>query len=67
MPSHTSSGTRDVYKRQDENRLLHLLLDMGEMLLASGAEINRVEDTLQRIGRAYGAAKMCIRDRGCRR
>ena len=34
--------------KYDENRLLHLLLDMGEMLLASGAEINRVEDTLQR-------------------
>ena len=32
--------------KYDENRLLHLLLDMGEMLLASGAEINRVEDTL---------------------
>lgn len=46
--------------KYDENRLLHLLLDMGEMLLASGAEINRVEDTLQRIGRAYGAAKMNV-------
>lgn len=46
--------------KYDENQLLHLLLDMGEMLLASGAEINRVEDTLQRIGRAYGAAKMNV-------
>lgn len=47
-------------EKYDENRLLHLLLDMGEMLLGSGAEINRVEDTLQRIGRAYGAAKMNV-------
>lgn len=44
----------------DENRLLHLLLDMGEMLLDSGAEIKRVEDTLQRIGCAYGAARMNV-------
>lgn len=41
----------------DENRLLHLLLDMGEMLLDSGAEIKRVEDTLQRIGCAYGSSQ----------
>lgn len=44
----------------DENRLLHLLLDMGEMLLDSGAEIKRVEDTLQRIGCAYGSARMNV-------
>ena len=38
----------------DENKLLHLLLEMGERLLDAGAEINRVEDTLERIGLAYG-------------
>ena len=27
----------------DENKLLHLLLEMGERLLDAGAEINRVE------------------------
>lgn len=47
----------DMY---DKSRLLHLLLDMGEMLLGSGAEINRVEDTLERVGHAYGASKMNV-------
>lgn len=44
----------------DENKLLHLLLEMGERLLDAGAEINRVEDTLERIGLAYGASKMNV-------
>ena len=39
----------------DQRRLLHLILDMGELMLDSGAEINRVEDTLSRVGHAYGA------------
>ena len=29
-----------------ENRLLQLLLETGERLMASGAEVKRVEDTL---------------------
>lgn len=37
------------------DRVLHELLDFGEALLSSGAEISRVEDTLTRLGRAYGA------------
>ena len=45
---------------QEENRLLHLMLEMGEKLLESGAEIKRVEDTLERIGLAYGAARMNV-------
>ena len=36
-------------------RFLELLLDLGEMMLQSGAEIGRVEDTLSRLARAYGA------------
>lgn len=36
--------------------LLECLLDMGELLLECGAEISRVEDTLSRVGRAYGAS-----------
>ena len=38
--------------------LLHCLLDMGEAMLAAGAEVNRVEDTISRMGMAYGAARM---------
>ena len=40
----------DVYKRQ-----LHVFLDIGDALLSSGAEIFRVEDTLNRMGYACGA------------
>ena len=34
---------------------LHVFLDMGDALLNSGAEIFRVEDTLNRMGYACGA------------
>ena len=42
------------------DQILHGLLDMGQMLLLCGAEINRVEDTMTRLGRAYGAKKIDI-------
>ena len=35
--------------------LLDCLLEAGQLMLESGAEISRVEDTLMRIGKAYGA------------
>lgn len=44
----------------EQNRILHELLTMGEMLLTCGAEINRVEDTMTRLGRAYGAERVDI-------
>ncbi len=46
--------------RQDQGRLLELLLEMGDLLLDCGAEIGRVEDTLSRMGRAYGAERMNV-------
>ena len=33
-------------------------MDIAEALLAVGAEVNRVEDTLTRMGTAYGAVRM---------
>ena len=42
------------------DQILHGLLDMGQMLLLCGAEINRVEDTMTRLGRAYGAKNVDI-------
>jgi hypothetical protein len=42
--------------RQEQGRLLDCLLEMGDLLLDCGAEIGRVEDTLSRMGAAYGAA-----------
>ena len=35
--------------------LLDCMLEMGDLLLDCGAEITRVEDTLSRMGQAYGA------------
>ena len=40
--------------------LLHQLLNIAEGMLANGAEVNRVEDTLTRLGKAYGAARMNV-------
>ncbi len=45
---------------ETQGRVLHELLKMGEMLLLCGAEINRVEDTMTRLGRAYGAERVDI-------
>lgn len=42
-------------KHFEHNYLCELFLDMGEALVGSGAEINRVEDTITRMTRAYGA------------
>lgn len=40
-----------------EETLLRCILDMGELLLTSGAEIMRVEDTLSRLCGVYGFEK----------
>ena len=39
------------------NSLISLLLDFGEAMIASGAEISRVEDSLNRIGASFGAVR----------
>ena len=43
---------------EERPELLECLLDMGEILLENGAEISRVEDTLVRTGKAYGAKQV---------
>ena len=45
---------------QTTTEYLHIFLDMGDALLSSGAEIFRVEDTLNRMGYACGAAQMNV-------
>ena len=40
--------------------ILRALLDLGQALLEYGGEVNRVEDTLERMGRAYGAKGMNV-------
>ena len=34
--------------------LLHCFMDLGEAMLTVGADVNRGEDTLIRMGMAYG-------------
>lgn len=46
-----------ILTKGDEYKLLHLLLDMGEMMLCSGGEVRRVENTLSLMGKAYGATE----------
>lgn len=46
--------------KKEQGQLLDCLLDMGELLLDAGAEVSRVEDTLSRVGRAYGAGRMDV-------
>ena len=43
-----------------DEEMIHALLLLGDVFLRSGAEIYRVEDTLNRMGRAYGAAEINV-------
>lgn len=45
---------------RSDSGFLNVLIQMGEALQNSGAEIYRVEDTLNRIGSAYGAEEMNV-------
>ena len=44
----------------DADNILRIALDIGEQMLRCGAEISRVEDTITRICKAYGAAHVEI-------
>ena len=46
---------RAIYKDDFTEYLLCLALDVGEGMLKNGGEVARVEDTIERICRAYGA------------
>ena len=49
------SERREIYKDNFVEYMLCLALDVGEAMLKNGGEISRVEDTIERICRAYGA------------
>ena len=42
------------------NAILHELLNLAEIMLTNGAEVSRVEETLNRMGHAYGATQMKV-------
>lgn len=39
-------------------KVITLIMDIGEQMLINGAEVSRVEDSLRRMGTAYGAARV---------
>lgn len=51
---------KTIMRNNEYDIFLHQLLKLGEMMMCAGAEINRVEDTITRMGRAYGAVKMNV-------
>lgn len=59
MEAGTSCGTtlQDQNLLAQEEALLSCILDIGELLLTSGAEVMRVEDTVTRLCSAYGFIK----------
>ena len=44
----------------DYKKALNTILDFGELMVSVGGEINRVEDTLTRLGMSYGAKRMNV-------
>ncbi len=42
------------------NAILHELLNLAEIMLTNGAEVSRVEETLNRMGHAYGTTQMNV-------
>ena len=44
----------------DYNELLNITTRLGQMLLENGAEIDRVEESIQRMGLAYGAKEVDV-------
>lgn len=49
------TDTKNRYKH-----ILNILLDFGELMMSAGAEVNRVEDTLDRLGKSYNIKKMNV-------
>ena len=47
-------------ERDTPERFLHEILIMGELMQTCGAEVFRVEDTLARMGKAYGVERMNV-------
>lgn len=45
---------------QDADKYLYYAMEIGEMMLTSGAEVGRVEDSIRRICTAYGASRVDV-------
>lgn len=45
-------------QKKDEGKILQTILEIGAQMLSSGAEISRVEESIERMGRAFGAEEI---------
>lgn len=54
------TGKRPITQLKTYNECLRYILDMGELMIASGAEINRVEKTIRYMSKAYGAVSVNV-------
>ena len=59
---HDEQGSRlDASTGNPEDvKNLSLFMEIGAMMIRNGSEVKRVEDTLMRMGAAYGAARMDV-------
>lgn len=53
-------GFHNMITIREANEFLYMALDIGEQMLKSGAEVSRVEDSIQRICKAYGAERVDV-------
>ena len=60
LPLHEQNAPAQENGPSRADRILCLALDIGEHMLRNGGEIHRIEDTLERICLAYGAAHVEI-------
>ena len=56
MREDISTLSRCQCDNEDVNTL-RLFMDIGAMMIRNGSEVKRVEDTLRRMGKAYGAER----------
>ena len=49
-----------VIDKNNSYEFAHILLDMGEAMLCSGAEINRIEDTFLKLGVSYNVKEINV-------
>lgn len=50
----------NILSKTDANKLLYYALHIGEQMLICGAEVNRVEDSITRICKAYGIERVDV-------
>lgn len=60
MKTQSIGGENQEMKEPDFPQILSAVLDIGEIMLVSGAEVNRVENTIQRIAGAYGCTRVDV-------